>query len=559
MPNSSETFTTVPQPLPQRSSLKGRYIVGPVVGKPTSYIINYIGLDNQTNQKVVIRELFPSQFCVRGKDGKTLETKSTGDQVSAQTIKDKFTSQAKQYPIVPHPAIHSGVDVFKENGTCYQVLDYVKGIDFPTFVAQKGGRLNEEEAVQLFLPLLEGLKQIHDFGYHHGTVNPDQIRVVPAQDGNRLVLMNLGIPPKAGAKVLHGYTPPEVTSGKAPADKMTDIYGIAATLYFAVTGKTPPAATERLHNAELPLLANPDLMLSDALQAGILAGMATNSRERINTVLSLKLTILGEMNMQEEPPVKRSEPRPRRNPQDPLLPEEVIKEADEHLFDGIEAEPAARVPVQVKSSKNTKLLIGLIAGTFLIFFVPLWFFVISPILMFTNSTQEAMEEWAQQMEAMEQQGQQPDAQFDMEVPEENGSAQMTQRDAEVQKMLADAEALIAQESFSEAIALLQTTASKAPNNPKVHLALGRAFVKVNKMREAIQAFEKVLRLDPGNGEAYGSLGFIYYDSQRLERAQFHFKKAVALGDQVTIAFLQAEASNGNPTAQTVLRESGVSW
>ncbi|MDR0197990.1 MAG: PASTA domain-containing protein, partial [Oscillospiraceae bacterium] len=94
-------------------------------------------------------------------------------------------------------------------------------------------------------------------------------------------------------EVFSGYAAPEQYNMLERQGSWTDVYGLSALLYKALTGLTPVQATERLINDTLaaPKIINRDIPsnISDA----IVSGMTLNPEERIKNVDDLALSLSG--------------------------------------------------------------------------------------------------------------------------------------------------------------------------------------------------------------------------------------------------------------------------
>lgn len=71
-----------------------------------------------------------------------------------------------------------------------------------------------------------------------------------------------------------------------------------------------------------------------------------------------------------------------------------------------------------------------------------------------------------------------------------------------------------------------------PENPKIHLALARAFYLQKKFFLAKAGFEKTLQLDPNLSEAHFYLGILYVQSKEWDKALKEFNKAKSEKDFV---------------------------
>ena len=66
-----------------------------------------------------------------------------------------------------------------------------------------------------------------------------------------------------------------------------------------------------------------------------------------------------------------------------------------------------------------------------------------------------------------------------------------------------------------------------PDLAAAHLGLGAIFEKEN-LKRAIAEYEKTIKLNPGNPDAYYRLGIIYAQKLLDPKAEWYFKKTVEL-------------------------------
>jgi hypothetical protein len=154
------------------------------------------------------------------------------------------------------------------HGCWYFVMEYVKGMSLEHYLAKKGP-LTLEQAMRVFVAVAKGLAVAHDRGVVHRDIKPANILL--RRDG-RPVLVDFGLAAQeSGAHLTRtgevaGYTAmfaaPEQLRGK-PADARSDVYGLAGSLYYALTydrpqsrepehfepGQTPEAIRELLESA----------------------------------------------------------------------------------------------------------------------------------------------------------------------------------------------------------------------------------------------------------------------------------------------------------------------
>ena len=137
------------------------------------------------------------------------------------------------------------------SGTLFLVMEYIQGEDLER-LGSRHPLLPPEEAVRLIITAAEALQYLHDTGVVHRDVKPSNLMVT--RDGS-LKLLDLGIAKlldlKTGQVALtdpHGligtwsYMAPEQV-GSSNVDGRADVYSLGATLWFLLTGKTPPPAS----------------------------------------------------------------------------------------------------------------------------------------------------------------------------------------------------------------------------------------------------------------------------------------------------------------------------
>lgn len=243
--------------LPVGTRLKGgRYTLGKVLGQG-GFGITYLGANTQENRPVAIKELFPEGSSRRPQTRQVVPPTSLLGAGFAETM-EKFEDEARVMSKFNHPGIVRVFDIFEENGTAYLVMEFLKGQTLGKRI-EKQGKLPAREVQDIALKLLDALEVVHSAGMLHRDIKPDNVFL--HQDG-RVVLIDFG----SARQFAQGKTQQHtrlVTPGYAPLEQYgtagkfgpyTDIYALGATLYHALMGVVPPAATDRVqHNQPLRL------------------------------------------------------------------------------------------------------------------------------------------------------------------------------------------------------------------------------------------------------------------------------------------------------------------
>ena len=224
------------------------YTVDSVLGQG-AFGITYLATDNNLHRPVAIKEYLPGQLAHREQDGSVLAlTDELADEYEAGL--KRFIIEARTLAKFEHPGIVRVHNIFEANHTAYMVMQYEQGEGLDRLLKSRGTLL-EHEILQILHPLLDGLEQIHAQGFVHRDIKPANIFV--RNDGTP-VLLDFGSARDAMVGesrtitnfVSPGYAPIEQYAGRSDQQgPWSDIYGLGATVYRAMTGRTPNDAVER--------------------------------------------------------------------------------------------------------------------------------------------------------------------------------------------------------------------------------------------------------------------------------------------------------------------------
>ena len=237
--------------LPMGTILAGKYLVGRVLGQG-GFGITYVGWDIALERKVAIKEYYPSGQVSRnpGSRGLTWYT-SVQSQQAKQNGTQMFLKEARKMSKVDDiPNVVRVRDLFQENETAYIVMDFVEGETLKARL-EKTGPLPWEQAKGIFLPAIQAMEQVHQAGLVHRDISPDNLMLTP--DG-KVKILDLGaakdLSVNNGASSMQvakgGFSPFEQYTQRGSSGPWTDVYAMAATVYYTLTGKLPPVATDRV-------------------------------------------------------------------------------------------------------------------------------------------------------------------------------------------------------------------------------------------------------------------------------------------------------------------------
>ena len=267
--------------------LKGRYLLGRVLGQG-GFGITYLAWDESLKARVAVKEYMPGELATR-LEHRQVVVRTAARQEEFAYGQERFKEEARILAkFMGQPNIAGVTDYFDENGTSYFVMDYIEGISFKTYIAQAGGRVSPEEALDVMIPVLRALTAVHGEGLIHRDVTPDNIYIT--KDGNVKLLdfgsarYSLGDKSKSLDVILKvGYAPKEQYIRRGRQGPYTDMYSCAACLYAAITGYLPPESLERLDHDTLvpPSEAGAEIPLY--LERAILKGLAVQPEDRFQT------------------------------------------------------------------------------------------------------------------------------------------------------------------------------------------------------------------------------------------------------------------------------------
>jgi serine/threonine protein kinase len=205
-----------------------------------------------------------------------------------------------------HPNIVKVRDFFYEGPVPCLVMDYVEGQTLEAIVLQAKAdnqTLPEETIVPWIVTIAQALDRVHELGLIHRDANPANIIINQNQEP---ILIDFGIAlniqPRATTTIagfaghrdfapLEQLEPEEDNPDCATArNPQLDIYCLAATLYFGITGECPKSSYSRnisINRKNKDSLIPPQTIaphLSDRIHHAILAGMEMDPDDRPATM-----------------------------------------------------------------------------------------------------------------------------------------------------------------------------------------------------------------------------------------------------------------------------------
>lgn len=284
-----ENAPSLPSYLAPGVMLRDRY----VVGKLLSYngeSANYIGFDTITQSKVVIKEYMPDTLCER-EAGKSILDVAPQYVAQYKTLMSEFVELNKTLSKMRSLShIIPVVDMFGDNNTGYVVLAYFGGVTLEKYIEHNGGRLTWETVRRFFPPIFTTVSLVHNAGLVHRGICPENILI--GENGD-IKLTGFAISDERTAnteiapELYSGYAAPEQYNSSARQGTWTDVYGISAMLYKALTGVTPLDAASRITDDTLETPASLVPEIPESVSNVIMSGLELDGEKRIQTVTEL--------------------------------------------------------------------------------------------------------------------------------------------------------------------------------------------------------------------------------------------------------------------------------
>jgi serine/threonine protein kinase len=224
----------------------------------------------------------------------------------------RFRREAEAAACIAHPNVVEVFDVDETvDGFSYLVCEYLAGLDLSEFLI-KYDKLGCLPAVNVALQLCRALEAAHSAGVVHRDVKPHNVFLLDAEDGSlpeypAIKVLDFGLSrfmDAAGtqltrAGVIMGtpsYMSPEQAEGR-PVDVRTDVYGVGAVLFAALTGH-PPYEADTIQALVLAVInqepvrprnLNPEI--PENLELIVQRAMARVPDERYQTMADLRLAL----------------------------------------------------------------------------------------------------------------------------------------------------------------------------------------------------------------------------------------------------------------------------
>lgn len=218
--------------------------------------------------------------------------------------REMFDHEVRSLIKLSHPSIVKivGEPFSDAGGNLFLPMEFVEGKTISQIV-QANGAFNEQEALSIFIKLLDAFSYIHNKSCIHRDVKPSNIMIRP--DGS-ICVIDFGIAKdsktstgKTIGRVVgtDGYMSPEQANGYN-IDTRTDIYSLGCLLHYMLTGThaIPKQSNDydticAILENNFPLVSEKGFTVSDKTQKAILTAVNKNMTLRFQTTEEFKAAL----------------------------------------------------------------------------------------------------------------------------------------------------------------------------------------------------------------------------------------------------------------------------
>lgn len=242
------------QALSPGTLLGNRYLIGRVLGIG-GFGITYKAFDSLYRQICAIKEFVPAGLSYRHPGELELQVHGNSALPYFQHGMQRFIEEAQVLKRLENvPSVVEVKECFQENQTAYFVMEFLDGTNLKTVIKATQGAISAEDITRIIALVGNAMAVIHrSTGILHRDISPDNIYLLK---NGAVKLLDFGSARQQiqderqefTVEFKKGFAPPEQYSRSGKQGPYTDVYALASTYYYALTGVMVPDAMSRLND-----------------------------------------------------------------------------------------------------------------------------------------------------------------------------------------------------------------------------------------------------------------------------------------------------------------------
>lgn len=272
----------------------GEFEIKGLIGEGGFGIV-YLAYDHSLERQVALKEYMPSGLATRTtKMAVSVRSQSKIDTFTAGL--KSFINEARMLAQFDSPALVKVHSFWEGNGTAYMVMPYYEGMTLKQALQTRHIKPTEGWIRMLLTDLCDAIDILHRAHCLHRDIAPDNILLL--KDG-RPLLLDFGAARRVIGDLTQCFTA-ILKPGFAPIEQYadiaglrqgawTDIYALAAVVYYLITGKAPPPSVARMvHDELVPAREAGKGRYSEAFLATIDKALGVRPEQRFHSIEELR-------------------------------------------------------------------------------------------------------------------------------------------------------------------------------------------------------------------------------------------------------------------------------
>ena len=277
--------------------------------------IVYLAHDHSLQRTVALKEYMPGVMAGRDSDLSVI-VRSKRHQEAFDTGLRSFINEARLLAQFDHPALIKIHRFWEQNNTGYMAMRFYEGQTLKRILQDNPSFVTEAWLKVMLQSILKALEALYKVQILHRDISPENIMI---QNNGEAVLLDFGAARQIISDMTQSLTV-ILKPGYAPIEQYaddpsmlqgpwTDFYSLAAVMYVAITGASPPSSVARMIKDPIKLLANGDYpAYSPAFLTAIDTALSVRPEHRPQSIAAFR-SLLGIEDLAAPPKAARPSSR----------------------------------------------------------------------------------------------------------------------------------------------------------------------------------------------------------------------------------------------------------